>query len=48
MIVHLHENKIVPREIRPSSLFISSNFLTIKMAHLEAFANKDLTKLDLV
>ena len=48
MVIHLAQHKIVPREIRPSSLFVSSNFLTIKMAHLEAFAPRDLSKLDLV
>jgi hypothetical protein len=34
--------------VRPSSLFISSNFLTLKIAHIEAFANCDLARLDLV
>ncbi len=48
MILHLHEQKVVPRELRPSSIFVSSNFLTLKIAHIEAFANTDLTKLDLV
>lgn len=48
MVIHLHEQQIIPREIRPSALFISNNFLTIKMAHIEAYANRDLSKLDLV
>jgi ferredoxin-fold anticodon binding domain-containing protein len=48
MVVHLHEHNLVPREVRPSSLFISSNLLTLKIAHIEAFANSDLSKLDLV
>ncbi len=48
MIIHLDEQKIVPRELRPSSIFISSNLMTLKIAHIEAFANTDLTKLDLV
>jgi hypothetical protein len=48
MVLHLTEAKILPRELRPTSLFVTSNFLTVKIAHLEAFANRDLTKLDLV
>lgn len=48
MVLHLTNAKILPRELRPSSLFVSSNFLTVKIAHLEAFASRDLTKLDLV
>ena len=48
MVIHLGENKILPREIRPSALFISSNYHSIRMAHIEAFANRDLSKLDLV
>ena len=48
MVLHLTEAKILPRELRPTSLFVSSNFLTVKVAHLEAFASRDLTKLDLV
>ena len=48
MVLHLTDAKILPRELRPSSLFVTSNFLTVKVAHLEAFASRDLTKLDLV
>jgi len=48
MLLHLNEHKIVSREIRPSSLFISDNLLALKIAHIEAFASRDLTKLELV
>lgn len=48
MIIQLNEHQIVPREIRPSALFVNSNYLTLKIAHIEAFANRDLSKLDLV
>lgn len=48
LMVHLHEHQIVPREIRPSALFVNENYHLIKIAHLDAYNQRDLAKLDLV